>query len=119
MPAATYDILIEQGSVFTLDLVYKDADGVAINLTGFHARMQFRASYASPDPAVLSFSDADGTITLGGALGTIHVEAPATTTADVAIKKGVYDLELIPPSGEADAFRLINGKVLVSLEVTR
>lgn len=119
MPAANHDIMIEQGSVFTLDLIYKDAEGAVINLTGWHARMQIRASYASPDPAILSFTDEDGSIVLGGALGTIHIEAPATTTADITIKKGVYDLELVPPSGEDDAFRLIEGKVVVSPEVTR
>lgn len=119
MPAGTYDILVEQGSLFTLDLVYKEADGTPIDLTGWSARMQIRAKAGSPDPATLEFSTDDGSIVLGGALGTIHVEAPATATADVTIKKGAYDLELIPPSGEADAFRLIEGIVTVSPEVTR
>lgn len=119
MPAATYDILIEQGSVFTLDLVYKDGNGIPINLTNYEARMQVRQKYASPDPAALSLSTSDNSITLGGALGTIHIEATSELTAALTIRKGVYDLELVPPQGEDKAFRLIEGAVTISPEVTR
>lgn len=118
MPAATYNILIEQGSVFNFDLVYKDDEGTPINLTGYKARMQVRRRYSS-DEALISLSSDAGSITLGGALGTIHAEASAQVTKNLDIKQGVYDLELIPPAGEADAFRLVRGAVTVTPEVTR
>lgn len=119
MPAARYDLLLEQGSVFTLDLIYKDGSGAPIDLTGYQARMQIRQKYSSPDPAALTFSTEDGSIVLGGEAGTIHVEASAEATAGVTIKTGVFDLELIPPSGVDDTFRLIEGAVTISKEVTR
>lgn len=119
MPASSYDILIEQGSVFTLDLIYRDGTGVPIDLTGWEARMQIRQKYASPDPSLVSLSTTDGSIVLGGVLGTIKAKVTSELTAALTIKRGVYDLELIPPSGEDDAFRLIEGGVTVTPEVTR
>lgn len=119
MPAAKYDLLLEQGSLFTLDLIYKDGTGTPIDLTGYAARMQIRQKHSSPDPAALTFSTTDGSIVLGGVDGTIHVEASAEATSGVEIKAGVYDLELIPPSGEDDTFRLVEGTVTISKEVTR
>jgi hypothetical protein len=119
MPAAKHDVEIEQGSVFTLDLIYKDGDGVPIDLTGYRARMQMRQKFASPDPPLLDLTTENGAITLGGATGEIHVEAISELTAAIKVKRGVYDLELIPPSGEDYAFRLIAGEVIVSPEVTR
>jgi len=118
MAAANYTITIEQGSVFDLNLVYKDSNEVPINLTGYSARMQVRQKYSSPDP-LLSLSTLDGSITLGGALGTIHAKATASMTQALTIKQGVYDLELVPPSGAGDAFRLVEGIVIVTPEVTR
>lgn len=118
MPAATRDIEIEQGSVYNFDLIYKDADGAPINITGWKARMQIRQKVSSTD-AVLSLSSDDGTIVLGDAAGTIKAKITAVASAALTIKTGVYDLELVPPSGEDDAFRLIEGAVTVSPEVTR
>ena len=119
MPAAQHDILIEQGSLYTLNLVYKDSEGVPIDLTGWSARMQIRQKHTSPDPALISLSSVAGSIILGGALGTISARITSDMSAALTIKTGVYDLELIPPSGEDDAFRLIEGAVTVSKEVTR
>lgn len=117
MAAANYDIIIEQGSVFDLNLVYKDSNEVPINLTGYSARMQVRQKYSSPDPLLSLVSPTN--ITLGGALGTIHAKATASMTQALTIKQGVYDLELVPPSGAGDAFRLVEGAVIVTPEVTR
>jgi len=119
MASAKFDIEIEQGSVFVLDLIYKDGQGSPIDLTGYQARMQVRAKYASPDPPALDLSTAAGSIVLGGAAGTIQAKATAEMTAGLTIKRGVYDLELVPPSGEDDAFRLTEGVVTVTPEVTR
>jgi hypothetical protein len=114
--AGVYDITIEQGSVFTLPLVYKDASGTPINITGYKARMQVKKKFGA-DPLISLTSDA-GDIVLGGALGTITAKIIAPVTATLTIKQGVYDLDLIPPSGEDDAFRLVEGAVIVTPEVT-
>lgn len=117
MTAATHDIIIEQGSVFTLNLVYKDSLGAPVNLTGYSARMQVRHKFSSTTPVLSLVSPTD--ITLGGALGTIVAKATASMTQGLGIKVGVYDLELVPPSGAGDAFRLVEGSVTITPEVTR
>lgn len=119
MTAGVHDITIEQGSVFVLPLVWKTALGVPINVSGYKARMQVRKTYKSDDPPLISITSDAGDITLGGALGTITAKIVASDTATLEIKQGVYDLELIPPSGEDDAFRFIQGEVTVTPEVTR
>ena len=114
--AAEYDITIEQGATFQLTLVWKDQDDVAVDLTGYTARMQVRHKYNSEEPW-LNFTTENGAIILGGALGTVEVTGLATLTDDVPAKTGVYDLELVSPTGFVK--RLIQGQVTVSPEVTK
>ncbi len=114
--AANYDITIEQGATFQLNLIWKDSAGVPIDLTGYTAKMQVRQRYASDD-AVLSLSTTAGTIVLGGVAGTINITGPAADTAAITIKQGVYDVELTSAGGIVT--RLIEGCVAISPEVTR
>tara|TARA_R110000868_G_scaffold19150_4_gene82786 strand:+ start:5585 stop:5935 length:351 start_codon:yes stop_codon:yes gene_type:complete len=116
MAAVNYDITIEQGATFQLNLVWKDPNGTAINLTGYTARMQVREKVTSTT-ALISLTTENGGITLGGAAGTIAVVAAATATDDITVKRGVYDLELISSGGIVT--RLIEGCVTISPEVTR
>ena len=120
MPATTYDIVIEQGSAFTLSLRYKTAAGALVDLSGYTARMQVRESFDSATPLLAFTSSPGGGITLGGSLGTIDVEASDEATAAIATRLtlwAVYDLELVPPDGKA--FRLIQGQAEIRPEVTR
>lgn len=87
-----------------------------VSLVGYAARMQIRQSTASPTPYA-TLTDANGGITLGGAAGTIDLFLSASATAGYAWASGVYDLELVAPSG--DVRRLIGGSVRVDPEVTR
>jgi hypothetical protein len=116
MAAATYDILIEQGATFQLNLVYKDSGGSPIDISGYTARMQVRRSYDAPT-ALLDLTTENGAITLGGVAGSLVVEAGPTLTRDLPAKGGVYDLELVAPSGVV--VRLIRGTATISPEVTK
>lgn len=116
MAAGSYDILIEQGATFRLHILYKDSNDAPVNLTGYSARMQVRQKYSSPT-ALLTFTTLDGSITLGGAAGTIDITGAATVTDDVTGCCGVYDLELVSPGGVVT--RLIQGNATISPEVTR
>lgn len=116
MAAAPYDILIEQGATFQLNLVYKDSNGAPIDISGYTARMQVRRTYDAPTP-LLSLTTENGCITLGGVAGTVAVEAPADMTDNLPAKTGVYDLELVSPSGVVT--RLIRGETTISPEVTK
>lgn len=116
MPAANYDILIEQGATFRLNLTWRDANGVLVDLTNWSARMQIRESINDAE-AVVDLSSPSAGIVLGGTAGTITVTIPAAQTAALAIRRGVYDLEVQDSAGNVT--RLLQGAVEVSPEVTR
>ena len=111
-----YDLEIKQGATLSLTATWKDSAGTAVNLTGYTARLQVRATYDSSS-TILSLTSAAG-ITLGGAAGTIAITATATVTAALTAPfSGVYDLELV--SGGGEVTRLLEGTATVSPEVSR
>lgn len=115
MPAATYNILTDQGATFERVITWKTTAGVPVDLTGYTAALQVRVQYSSPT-TVLSLSTAAGSIVLGGALGTITITAPAASmTMDGA--NYVYDLELT--SGGGVVTRLVMGSFTVRPQVTQ
>jgi hypothetical protein len=115
MAATTYDLLIEQGATFSQVITYKEA-GVAVNLTGYTARMQVRASLESAS-ALVELTTANSRIALGGTAGTITLSIAAADTAALTSGRGVYDLELV--SGSGIVTRLLQGVATISRNVTR
>jgi len=115
MAATTYDILIEQGATYSQSITYKD-NGVAVNLTGYTARMQVRATLEAAS-ALIELTTANSRIALGGAAGTITLTISATDTAALTSGRGVYDLELV--SGAGIVTRLLQGVATISRNVTR
>lgn len=123
MAAGRYDIALEAGSVFQQTVTWNDSNGAAVNLTGYSARLAIRRGIADTDP-LLTLTSPGGGLTLGGSAGTIAIRITAIQTATLATspivsRLGRYDLELVPPSGEADARRLLEGSVTISGNVTR
>ena len=112
--AGIYNFTLDQGSTWTLQVVYKDSNGVAVNLTGYTAEMQVRRKFDSDTP-VLTLSTSSGGITIVGATGTLNLIA-TDEQADIDPGFYVYDLEL---SIGGVRTRLIQGQVTVSGEVTR
>jgi hypothetical protein len=87
-----------------------------VNLTGFTARMQIRASLEDDD-TLASLTTENGGITLGGTAGTVALLLSATDTAALDFTSAVYDLELISSGGVVT--RLLSGAVTLVPEVTR
>lgn len=109
-----HDITVEQGATFTLQVEWKDADGDPINLTGYTSAMQIRRTYGAP--ALLTLASG-GAISIDAAAGKLTVTIPAATTAALAAPmQGVYDLEVTTGT---TVYRLLEGSVLVTPEVTR
>lgn len=106
---------MDQGSVFSVALVYTDSSNVPINLTGFTAKMQLRQNYNSTD-ADLTLATATGEIVIVGATGSITVSATAVQTAALSPGFYVYDLEL---TSGTNISRLIQGQVTVAEQVTQ
>lgn len=124
MAAGTVNLPIEQGSTYRFYMVWEyettpDSDVYEpYDLTGCTARMQVRISPQSP---LLFEVTTEGTdeivLETGGEQGRIDVHLSDENTALLAIKKYVYDLEVEFPSG--DVKRVIEGKITVSLNVTK
>lgn len=110
-----YDITIEQGATFELSVEWKDSAGAAVNLTGYTAAMQVRRTYGGP--TILSLATGGSGITIDAALGKLSIAiARSTTQALAAPLQGVYDLEV---TNGGTTYRLLEGSVLVTPEVTR
>ena len=111
MSAGIYNFTLEQGTTFSKVITVKQ-DGSALNLSGYSARSQLRATHDASTIALTltaTVSDASN--------GKITISATAAATAGVEEGIYVYDLEM--ESGGGVVTRLIEGKVTVTPEVTR
>jgi hypothetical protein len=117
--AGLYNITCQQGATFQRQVTWTDSARDPYNLTGYTARMQVRANTSSNTviTALSTSAGYDGTITLGGALGTVDLVISAANTASLTAGQYVYDLELV--SGGGVVTRLLEGNFKVTAEVTR
>ena len=115
MSAATYNATVDQGADWYVTFVYKDSAGTAINLTGYTAAMMVRDTFGDT-ATVLSLTNSSG-ITITAATGTLQVRATAAQTRAITAGNYVYDLEITSAGGIVT--RLVQGKIVISPEVTR
>lgn len=116
--AVSYNIVIDQGADFFIDINYDNPNGTPVNLTGYSSAMQVRSLPNSPD-AVLSLTSApNGGITITPLTGLVSVHATATQTRAIDEGTYYYDLE-ITETATGVVTRLIQGQAIVSAEVTR
>lgn len=87
------------GATFSESATLKDSNDVAIDLTGYSAKMHVRRERDDATP-LYTFTTADGTIVLGGVAGTVdlRLNADETSNDDLIDPDGemwVYDLLLV------------------------
>lgn len=111
MDTANWPITVRKGR--TQDVVWTfTIDATPVDLTGYSALMEVRAArdetsdlvavFASdPGDVDVTFTGPVGTLTLGGAAGTIRREMDATTAEDLPVGSWRYELKLVPTAGEA------------------
>ena len=107
--AGEYDITIEQGSGFSLPLIYEAPEGSPVDFTGSTARSQVRSKYSSTD-TLMELTTENGGIELGSD-GSTGLSMSADDTAELNFSRGVYDLEIVPPTGEP--YKIIKGNVFL------
>lgn len=127
MLAGKYNMTCQQGSTFSRTLEIEQPDLEAdptgntyedYDLTGHTARMQVRRTIDSAN-FLLELTTENGSITINPAppaINQILINVSASVTASVS-NSGVYDLEIISPSGVVD--RVLEGEFILSPEVTR
>ena len=112
MSAGTYNLVIDQGSDFALDLVIKEA-GSALNLSNYSGRAQLRTSVDA------SSASATFTVTVTNASnGALKMQLPAATSSGISAGQYVYDLEIYT-SADSIVKRIMQGDVTITPEVTR
>jgi hypothetical protein len=126
MAAGKYSFIIEQGATTDFQIDWTDDLGSPIDLTGMHARMQIRpapdaseifvnlSSSFSPDGTGLNLSGSVGTNPLSS--GSIGVYISADSSSLLTFGEAYYDLEVVNGN---EVYRLIEGKVRLSKNVTR
>lgn len=127
MAAGRYSFVIEQGATTKFEIKWTNESGSAIDLSGYHAKMQVRPQVESSEVFLTlssSLSDSCGTgINLSGsngstplASGSIGIYISAVSSSLLNFGEAFYDLELI---NGCEVIRLLEGKVKLSKNVTR
>lgn len=108
--AGSYNIVAEQGATFYFNFRV-EIGGVPWNLGDYSLRMQVRESTVS-STTLLNITEADLTTD-----GHVSIQVPATTMNNIPEGRWVYDLELESSTGEVT--RLLEGRFIVSPQVTQ
>ena len=101
MLSGKYNITIESGSTFDMDLALTDDGDSIIDLTGYSASMQIRNSV---DLLIL---DCDQYINVNNT-NHITIEIPSTITNDISLNDAFYQIEIKIGSKE---YSLMRGSV--------
>jgi hypothetical protein len=98
MAAAKYDFSIEQGSSYSMVLVYKDSSGNVVPLTGRCGRMVLKTNANDVITFTLGYVGPEYSFTLDAPNGKLTLLLPAATTNNYTFNTAKYDLELQSPS---------------------
>lgn len=93
MSAGNYDFKIEQGTSFTLSLIYKDSTGNPVNLTGWCARLVWKSN-SGTETFSTETSNSDYRFDIDEINGKLILQFPASTTNNFSFTNAKYDLEL-------------------------
>lgn len=119
-----YNFNVYQGATWDEEITLRNADQTPMNLTGFEARMQVRATIDS-STVLLTLNNANTRLTVVDATaGKLHLLVAAEDTALLPLaferQRYVYDLELVRPSPAPEYVRrVLQGRINCYPEVTR
>lgn len=113
MAAGKYNMLIQQGVSYNQTITLKDSiTGTPVDISGCSAAAMIRGNYNDVEPAAI-FTTFIGS----GTDGAIQISLTPSQTSNIAIERGLYDIELTYPNGTKD--RILQGNVVISKEVTK
>jgi hypothetical protein len=104
------NLIIDQGATYATKLNITDANGSAVDLTGYTAAAQIRKHYTSSNSTPFSVS-------LTAATGAVVLSLSSNATANLISGRYVYDVELTDGAGRVS--RIIEGTVTITPNVTR
>tara|TARA_B100001113_G_C21105816_1_gene620855 strand:- start:1472 stop:1804 length:333 start_codon:yes stop_codon:yes gene_type:complete len=109
--ATVSNIVIDQGTTFSLDINLTNDDGSAKDLTNYTVASQMRKSYEAT-------AKTDFTCVKVNASGKVTISLTATQTSAVKAGRYVYDVEITGTS-PVETLRVLEGLVTVTPEVTK
>ena len=141
MASGKYNFTIEQGATVDFEVNYADSSGNPIDLTTYdHARMKIKQTKSSTTAIIYlsssiggaphgtvfdSNGDQTGLSLLGSPLnlkprtsGSIGVFISAESSSQFSFDQAFYDLELVSGSSAPIVYRILEGKIKLSKEVT-
>lgn len=113
--ASRFDIVLDKGSDFSLDITINNQEDDSISLIGASAEAQIRATFKSTE-VLDTLKSGTNRITIQDATH-LTMNFPASVTTDYTFTKGVYDLEVTFQNGEH--IRLLEGLIVARDEVTK
>ena len=113
---AEYNFKVNQGADLTVPFLLIDDSGKGIDLTGYTAAMQVRIRVYSTE-AVDTLTSENGRLVIDASEGRITAKFPHEITETYPAQTLVYDIEIT--SAENEKTRILQGKIIVSAEVTR
>ena len=119
MPAAKADLSIEQGATYAFEIQWRNKTTlIPYDITGCIVNMQIRK--AQQQPVIVDASTTNGKITIvNGAEGRIGVKLKSADTSLLAVKEALYDIEIVFPNDDLDTYRILEGVVNVSPNITQ
>lgn len=108
--ATKSNLVIDQGSTYSVVLDLTDENGDVINLTGYVANSQVRKWYTSTTPA------ATFTTSINASSGELELSLTANQTSNLVAGRYVYDVEL---NNNGVISRIVEGIVTVTPQVTK
>lgn len=114
MTAGVYDIVIDQGSDYFLDVIVKNSDGTPLDLSQYSARAQIRETKES-EQLTASFTC---TVVEPTSQGKIQMFLPNAVSTPILAGSYFYDLEIFT-ANDALVKRIVGGRVRITQEVTR
>jgi hypothetical protein len=108
--ATKSNLVIDQGSTYSVTLDLTDENGDVINLTGYVANSQIRKWYTSTSPA------ATFTTSINAVSGELDLSLTANQTSNLVAGRYVYDVEL---NNNGVISRIVEGIVTVTPQVTK
>ena len=117
MALVNYNLDIIQGSTFSAQLFAKDANSVAIDLSGYNVRGVVKYNYGTGVALVNLNPSVNTTSPYTAASGVIDVGITAANTASLPVGRGVYYIEMYNVD-ETEVKKLLDGRVKIYPEVT-
>lgn len=117
MPAAVYDLVIEQGSSYEVTFLYTDSNNRPVDVTNFCVLLQWKTNNEDIYSFTNKYDGIDYNL-VSNTDGTIVLKIPAKTTNLYDFDNAVYDLDLQEPNEEYPgsglrSYRLSTGNVFI------